>query len=240
MRMRLENIVIDARDPQSLGGFWRQALKAETLTWEPDLVELRLSIPGGPWFDVCLPRVEGVVNDSPRIHLDLSGGADQARIVEELMALGAVPLDIGQGAVPWVVLADPDGNPFCVMEFRPEYADAGPIAGIPVDSADPERDAEFWQALIGWEPCEGVVPSLRHPSGRGPLLEFCPELTPKSGKNHLHLDVRPPAGATMGESVARALAFGAWEVDHEWDVPWTILADPSGNEFCILQPGEQG
>lgn len=39
-------------------------------------------------------------------------------MVERLLALGASPADIGQGQVPWVVLADPEGNPFCVMERR--------------------------------------------------------------------------------------------------------------------------
>jgi len=67
-------------------------------------------------------------------------------------------------------------------------------------------------------------------------LEFCPELEPKTRKNHLHLDVRTPEGMTLGEATSLALTLGAWEVDHEWDVPWTILEDPSGNEFCILPP----
>lgn len=234
--MQLENIVIDAVEPKALGAFWRDALGAETLSWDDELVEVRLSIPSGPVLDICLPRIPEIDNSSPRAHLDLAGGAERDAVVERLLALGATRLDIGQGTVPWVVLADPESNPFCVMEFRPEYADSGPIAGVPIDSADPERDARFWSALVGWEPCAGIVPSLRHPSGRGPLLEFCPELGPKTGKNHLHLDVRTPAEMTMGDAVARALALGAWEVDHEWDVPWTILADPSGNEFCILPP----
>ncbi len=232
--MQLENIVIDAREPKRLGQFWRDALDASTLTWEDDLVEVRLELRGGPTLDVCLPRVSEIDNSSPRAHLDLSGGADQAGVVDRLLGLGATHLDIGQGEIPWVVLADPEGNPFCVMDLRPEYADAGPIAGIPFDSSDPERDARFWAELTGWSQVDGVVPSLCHPSGRGPRLEFCPELAPKIGKNHLHLDVRVPVEMTMGAAVSRALHLGAYEVDHEWDVPWTILADPSGNEFCIL------
>lgn len=236
--MRLENIVIDAAEPAVLGAFWRDAVGAQTLTWTPELVELRLDVPAGPEIDLCLPRVTGIDNSAPRAHLDLTGGADKEAVVERLCGLGARPLDIGQGRVPWTVLADPEGNPFCVLEFRPEYADAGPLAGVPMDSADPDRDARFWGALTGWEGCDGAVPSLRHPSGRGPRLEFCPELEPKTRKNHLHLDVRTPEGMTLGEATSLALTLGAWEVDHEWDVPWTILEDPSGNEFCILPPSE--
>jgi hypothetical protein len=47
-----------------------------------------------------------------RLHLDLAGGAEE---VDRLLGLGAVRLDIGQGAVPWEVLADPEGNEFCVV-----------------------------------------------------------------------------------------------------------------------------
>ena len=92
-------------------------------------------------------------------------------------------LDIGQGDVPWVVLADPEGNPFCVMEERPEYATSGPIAALPLDSADPARDAAFWAELSGWQPVSSAMPAaLRHPSGRGVLLELCPEPAPSADR----------------------------------------------------------
>ena len=50
-----------------------------------------------------------------RLHLDLAAGADQGDVVDRLLGLGAQPLDIGQGEVSWVVLADPLGTPFCVL-----------------------------------------------------------------------------------------------------------------------------
>jgi hypothetical protein len=70
----------------------------------------------------------------------LRGGGEQQAVVKRLLALGASRADIGQGQVPWVVLADPEGNPFCVMEERTAYADAGPLAALPLDVADPDRD----------------------------------------------------------------------------------------------------
>lgn len=235
--MWLENISIDARDPAALGAFWEAALGGERLTTTDDLVEFRVAAPGGPALDVCLPRVPDAPGDASRVHLDLAGGAEQDEIVERLVGLGARRLDIGQGEVPWVVLADVEGHPFCVMESRGEYTGIGPVAAVPFDSTDPDRDAAFWSRLVGWESCPGRAPSLRHPGGGGPLLEFFPESHSKAGKNTVHLDARCEPGEALGDAVERALALGARRVEHPWgELPWVVLADPSDNEFCILPP----
>ena len=140
--------------------------------------------------------------------------------------------------MPWVVLADPEGNPCCVMEDRAAYADTGPIAALPLDSADPDRDAEFWSWLTGWTDAAGVAPrSLRHPSLRGPLLELCPEPAPKgTTKNRLHLDIRLETGDDPDGVAAGIAERGGRELHHpEWgELPWRLYADPSGNEFCVL------
>lgn len=235
--MYLENLVFDAVDPQQLGRFWETALSTKVLTDSPEAYETRLTIPGGPVLDLCFQRVAEPAADGSRLHLDLRGDAQQDEVVARLLGLGASPADVGQRDVPWVVLADPEGNPFCVMESRAAYSHTGPIAAIPMDSADPQRDAAFWAELTGWVPAEGVAEAtLRHPSGRGPLLELCQEPAPKtSAKNRLHLDVRLELGDNEDAVLRRALAMGAAVYEHEWgDLPWTVLSDPSGNEFCIL------
>jgi hypothetical protein len=158
-------------------------------------------------------------------------------VVERLLGLGAQHLDIGQRDVPWVVLADPEGNPCCVMEERAAYVDTGPIAALPLDSAAPDRDAEFWSWLTGWPPTAGVEPrSLRHPSLRGPLLELCPEPGPKTAaKNRLHLDVRLDADDDPDRVAASIVERGGRELHPQWgELPWRLFADPSGNEFCVL------
>lgn len=235
--MYLENLVIDALEPQQLGRFWEAVLGCERLTDEPDVFETRLHFGGGPFLDLCFPRVPEPPTPSPRLHLDLLGGARQAEEVERLLGLGARHLDIGQRDVPWIVLGDPEGNPCCVMEERPEYVDTGGIAALPLDSADPDRDADFWAWLTGWTDVAASAPrGLRHPSRRGPLLEFCPERTPKTMKNRLHLDVRLEAGDDP-DALADAVAErGGREVFHpEWgQLPWRFYEDPSGNEFCAL------
>ena len=236
--MYLENLVFDAVDPQRLGRFWEAVVSAERLTDEPDSYETRLAVEGGPVLDLCFQRVPEPPAERPRLHLDLSGGARQAEEVDRLLGLGAGRLDIGQGDVPWVVLADPEGNRFCVMDDRPAYADTGPIAALPLDSADPERDADFWSWLTGWTAVAGVAPrSLRHPSRRGPLLELCPEPAPKGpAKNRLHLDIRLEAGDYPDEVGAGITERGGRELHHpEWgELAWRFYADPSGNDFCVL------
>ncbi|WP_222844443.1 VOC family protein [Saccharomonospora sp. CUA-673] len=235
--MRLENIVWDARDPRRLGGFWAAALDAETLTDEPDIVEARVQLSGEAFLDLCFPRVDVPSTTPARLHLDLRGGPRQAEVVEKLLGLGAVHADVGQGDVPWTVLADPEGNTFCVLHERDAYAaGSGPVAALPLDSADPERDAEFWAAITGWVPCAGSGggTALRHPDGVGPLLELCPEPEPKRGKNGLHLDVRPTGADGDEDVVERLLSTGGARVAGYDGLPWQVFADPSGNEFCIL------
>ena len=236
--MFLENLALDAHDPLSLGRFWEALLGGTTLTDEPDLFETRIAVPEGPVLDLCLGRVPEPVAPHPRLHLDIAGGARQAQVVRRALGLGARHLDIGQGDVPWVVLADPEGNPFCVMEERPEYAASGPIAALPLDSADPVRDVAFWAELSGWRPIDSRMPAaLRHPSGRGVLLELCPEQAPKDPqtKNRLHLDIRLEPDDDPDAVVRRVVELGGSEFDPGWgELPWRVVRDPSGNELCLL------
>jgi hypothetical protein len=77
----------------------------------------------------CLRRPSGPVTVRYRAHLDLatSSAAHEVELIAHLLELGATPADVGQGDVPWTVLAEPEGNVFCVLEPRPIYRDTGPI-----------------------------------------------------------------------------------------------------------------
>jgi predicted enzyme related to lactoylglutathione lyase len=233
----LENLVLDAVDPQRVGRFWEAALGGETLTDSAEGYETRLAVPDGPVLDVCVQRVPEPPSGPLRLHPDLHGASRQADVVERLLGLGASLLDIGQGDVPWVVLGDPEGNPLCVMEEREEYADTGPLAALPLDSTDPDRDVEFWAWLTGWVPVDALAPrALRHRSGRGPLLELHGEERAKSpAKNRWHLDVRLEAGDDADRVATGIERRGGRELHPDWgDLPWRVFADPSGNELCVL------
>ncbi|SDE14850.1 VOC family protein [Auraticoccus monumenti] len=235
--MQLENVVVDALEPARVGAFWRAALDLELLSDDPGGYEARLSVPDGPWLDLCVQPVREPATAPPRLHLDLSGQGDPQAVVQRLLSLGASHLDIGQQDVPWTVLADPEGNPFCVLEDRARHQGTGPVAEVPIDSADPSRDQAFWAALTGWVPTsEGSERLLRHPSGRGPWLSFCPEPEARtSAKNRMHLDVRLEPGDDLDDVLADLERQGARRFDPGWgDLPWTLLRDPSGNELCLL------
>src|SRR5215831_17752140 len=115
MPTRLVHLVIDANDPPALARFWAAALVWEVAAEEPDEVVVQ---PSGyeypdpvalPLVFVPVPEAKTVKN---RVHLDLATESPehQAAVVTRLRGLGAQPADIGQGDVPWAVLADPEGN----------------------------------------------------------------------------------------------------------------------------------
>jgi predicted enzyme related to lactoylglutathione lyase len=241
---RLVHLVIDAADPPRLARFWSAALgwvvaagePAEAVVWPsgyqyPDPVALPL---------VFVP-VAGAKRGKNRVHLDLAteSAGHQAAEVERLRGLGAAPADIGQGDVPWVVMADPEGNEFCVLDPRPAYHDTGPVAAIVSDCADPVALAGFWELAAGWvpgDPAEGWVP-LRSPQGVGPYLELLRVPDPNAVKNRMHLDIAPNAGEDHLAAVRLLREAGAVPIDiSQGDVPWAVLADPQGGEFCVLTP----
>jgi len=114
--------VIDCAEPHELARFWAAAL-GWRVTFSSD-AECALEPPeGSPETDVSPDLVFVRVPDEKvvknRLHLDLRPD-DQAAHVERLLALGATRAEIGQtGEEPWVVLADPEGNEFCVLAPRP-------------------------------------------------------------------------------------------------------------------------
>ena len=113
------------------------------------------------------------------------------------------------------------------------------ISEICVDCADPERVAAFWGATLGWElqrEEDYVWMSATGKPGDGSLvLVFVGVPEPKTVKNRVHIDVNP-RGRDQAEEVERLLALGARHVDiGQGDVPWVVMADPEGNEFCVLR-----
>jgi hypothetical protein len=114
MSLRWQNIVIDCNDPVLVASFWTEALGLEL--HGPDGGEYWIE-PGGESPDISFLHVPEGKSVKDRIHLDLRPG-DQAAEVERLISLGARRIDIGQGEVTWVVMADPEANEFCVLSAR--------------------------------------------------------------------------------------------------------------------------
>ncbi len=117
MSLRWEHVVVDAVDPVSLGRWWAAALGWVVVNDDPHEFEIQLA-PDHPPGIIFEPVSEAKPHAKNRLHLDFRP-EDQAAQVQRLIGLGARRLDIGQGDVPWVVLADPEGNEFCILS-QPE------------------------------------------------------------------------------------------------------------------------
>ena len=115
---------------------------------------------------------------------------------------------------------------------------------ITVDAQDPLALAQFWAEALGWKIGEDVNDievwierELGDPNKTGfPDILFLKNSSPKSGKNRLHLDLRP---ADQAAEVARLERLGAKKIEigqsAEPTCTWVVMADPEGNEFCILR-----
>lgn len=244
MATRLVQLVIDSADPLLAATFWAQALGWTAISEGPDEA---VASPADfessgtlPWELVFLAVPEPKTAKN-RVHLDLTSTSldDQAAKVNRLIELGAKQVDIGQGDVPWVVLADPDGNEFCVLEPRPVYSDTGPVAAIVVDCLNPEAMSRFWTQAAGWPvvSSDDHLITLRSASGEGPFLELLASAEPKRVKNRIHLDVAPFTGGDLAAEASRLQKAGAKPADvGQGDESWIVLADPDGQEFCVLTP----
>lgn len=121
------------------------------------------------------------------------------------------------------------------------------LTEVAVDCADPHVLARFWCAVLGYEvqevdEAEGYVcvgPPAAAARPGAPTLGFARVPEAKAGKNRLHLDVRPADGDRDAE-VARLLALGATRAGGDEELPWVVLLDPEGNEFCVLAARSDG
>ena len=246
MALRLVQVNFKARDDSALGQFWAEALGWGVSSEGPGVtnvepLDFTWPDPSAVCVDVVsVPDPETVKH---RAHLDLAttSAAHQKELVARLKELGATPADVGQGDdVPWTVLADPEGNLFCVLEPRPIYQDTGPIATVVVNCTDPRVMADFWSEAMDWTLHEvnDDHARLRSSEGVGPYLELLRTPDPDTLPNRIHLDLMPYPGDDQAAEVDRLHTLGAANIDiGQGDVPWRCLTDPEGNEFCVLTPG---
>ncbi|MDP9115889.1 MAG: VOC family protein [Actinomycetota bacterium] len=122
MACRISELVLDCRQPEVLARFWCEALDFVVLEREDDgTLEIgpREGF-GGLQPTIILSRSDDPEPAKPRLHIDVSAtDRDQGAELERLLKLGARPADVGQtGDESWHVLADPEGNEFCLLRAR--------------------------------------------------------------------------------------------------------------------------
>jgi catechol-2,3-dioxygenase len=120
MANRFTELSLDCRDPHALAPFWAAVLGYEQTEADDSLVELTGPPGAGPTLVLVKVPEEKVVKN--RMHIDLNAtDRDRDAEVDRLLALGARRADVGQDPdASWVVLADPEGNEFCVLRSRVE------------------------------------------------------------------------------------------------------------------------
>ncbi|MGO4631082.1 VOC family protein [Streptomyces sp. 2RAF24] len=116
------------------------------------------------------------------------------------------------------------------------------ISELVIDCADPERLASFWSEVLGYVELDReedgsieIGPAETRFGGPQPTLILSPSDTPRAGKLPLHIDVNP-TDRDQDAELERLLALGAKPADvgQTGTENWHVLADPEGNEFCLL------
>ncbi|MGY1643878.1 VOC family protein [Geodermatophilus sp. SYSU D00703] len=238
MPPQLWALSLDATDPSRLVHFW-----AGVLGWEeaddPDGIAISPSDDTG--FRIrFLPTREPKAGQN-RMHLDLTSTSleDQQQTVARSLDLGARHIDVGQRPEEGhVVLADPEGNEFCVIEPGNRFlADCGFVGALACDGS--QEVGYFWSEALGWPLVwdQDQETAIRSPHGGPKITWGGPPVAPKTGKNRLHFDLTSPAHGEVHAEVDRLVSLGATRIHvGQDDSGRVVMADPDGNEFCVLPP----
>lgn len=224
MVTRLDALTILSSEPEVLAGFW-----GSLLGWRREDTDL---LP-----DEDAPLVlRFVEDDQPRfrlnqIHFHLtSNSASQAGTVDRALALGATHLDVGQ--LPeegHVVLADPDGNEFCVIEAGNDWlAGTGLLGEL---AADGTREVGvFWSAALDWRLVhdEDGETAIEPPGGGFKIAWGGPPLNERAPRNRMHFQL---VTDDLDAEVVRLGELGGREVTRREGA--VEMEDPDGNEFSL-------
>ncbi|GAA0802181.1 VOC family protein [Spirilliplanes yamanashiensis] len=230
MAAHLYALCFGANDPLTVARFWSGLLGWE-LTGDPrGGHQLRPADDTG--FRLRFVPTAAPKTGPNQVHFDLTSASEaaQLRTVDRALELGGRHIDVGQ--LPeegHVVLADPEGNEFCVIEAGNDFlADCGFIGAL---SSDGMPDVGyFWSEALGWPLVwdQDQETAIRSPHGGPKITWGGPPVVPKTGHNRLWFDL--VADGDRRAEAGRLLALGATRLgDAEF-------ADPGGNEFCLLAP----
>ncbi|MFF7448093.1 MULTISPECIES: VOC family protein [unclassified Streptomyces] len=239
MTCQLFALCFGASEPRRLAGFWSGVLGWESSGDARGGFTLLPADERG--FRLRFLPTRDEKTGPNRMHFDLTSAVpeDQRRTVDRALGLGARHIDVGQ--LPeegHVVLADPEGNEFCVIEAGNAFlADTGFIGALACDGS--QEVGYFWSAALEWPLVwdQDQETAIQAPHGGTKITWGGPPVAPKTGPGRLHFDLAPPAGGDQRAEVDRLLALGAKRVDGADDATGRVaMLDPDGNEFCVLAP----
>jgi hypothetical protein len=239
MTCRLFAVCFGAQEPLELARFWAGVLGRESVEDPRDGITL-------PPVDDSGFRLRFVPSREPKtgqnkIHFDLTSTSleDQQATVARALELGGRHIDIGQSPQDThVVLADPEGNEFCVIGPGNKFlADCGFIGALACDGS--QEVGYFWSKALTWPLVwdQDEETAIQAPSGGTKISWGGPPLLPRQGRERLRFDLVPSAGVPQQAAVEHLLSLGARHADTgQGEHGEVLLADPDGNEFCVLTP----
>ena len=237
MTSHLVALGFDANYPHRLARFWAGLLNLgiadDGLTLLPG-DDIRFSIQFQP------TQQQKAGPNQVHLHLTSTSLDDQQSTVARALGLGGRHLDIGQSPEDeHVVLADPGGNEFCVIEPGNNFlADCGFLGELTCEGS--QEVGHFWSQALGWPLVwdQDQETAIQSPGGGTKISWGGPPVAPKTGKNRLHFDLAPPAHEDQQAEIDRLVSLGANRIDigQGGEVSRVEMADPGGNEFCVLTP----
>ncbi|SCG44709.1 hypothetical protein GA0070609_1523 [Micromonospora echinaurantiaca] len=232
MSSRTLTVTFDAHDPTRLAQFWAGLLGREVvedsggalLPGDDTQVSLRFA-----------PSRAHQVESARRLHLHLTSASadDQEHTVAAALRLGGGHLDVGQRPEEGhIVLADPEGNAFCVIEPGNNFlAGCGLLGEVACDGT--REVGLFWSEALGWPLVwdQNEETAIQSPHGGTKVAWGGPPVTPKEGRNRQRFHLAAAGGDQQAE-VDRLIALGATRLEVGADGA-VVLADPDGNEFSV-------
>jgi catechol 2,3-dioxygenase-like lactoylglutathione lyase family enzyme len=231
MASRVPTVTFDAHHAARLAGFWAAMLGREVVE---DASGARL--PGEDTqlnLRFALSSAEKVAPNRMHLHLTSTSYADQQHTVATALELGAAHLDVGQRPdEEHVVLADPEGNEFCVIEPGNAFlAGCGFLGELACDGT--RAVGVFWSRALGWPLVwdRDEETAIQSPLGGTKVAWGGPPVAPRRGPDRQRFELAP-AGGDQPAEVDRLVSLGATRLETAADDA-VVLADPDGNEFCV-------
>jgi predicted enzyme related to lactoylglutathione lyase len=228
---RLSALRFDAVHPHDLARFWAGVLGG----WK--VAEDGATLVSSSENDIPIRFSPGAdpKTGQNQIHFDLTSASDdqQNSTVAKALAIGGKHIDIGQSPEELhVVLADPEGNEFCVVGAGNKFlADCGFLGAVNCDGT--RALGYFWGEVLGWPLVwdQDEETAIRSPAG-GPMVTWSgPPVRPKLGKNRVRFEISLSADDVTAE-LERLVALGATLVSSTNDT--FEFLDPDGNEFTVV------
>jgi len=242
----LAALCFDAQDPAVVGQFWAAVLGRELSadpTESPGARGTVLAPGAAAQFPIRFRPTTEAKTAPNRFHFDLTSAspADQQATVDRAVDHGARHIDIGQRPEEGhIVLADPEGNEFCVIEPGNNFLrDTDPIGGLAGDGS--QQVGYFWAEVLGWPLVwdQDEETAIQSPQGGTKITWGGPPVAPKEGLARVRFELAVAGDtAALDAEIARLLALGAHRLPPDAVRPadvadGVVLVDPDGNEFSL-------